>query len=87
MSVLLHWLGLDNASGRVYLFWSGFFGDISILVAFVLFLHHLNCGNKGCWHMARHTTANGHKLCKTCIRKPNEELRLHDIHPDHKGTS
>jgi hypothetical protein len=84
MNFILHWLGMDNASGRVYLFWSGFFGDVTIFAAVIVGLHHLNCGNKGCWRIARHTTANGHKLCKKCITKPNSNLTLHEIHPDHK---
>ena len=28
---ILHWLGMDNASGRVYLALSGFIGDVSII--------------------------------------------------------
>ena len=30
---ILHWLGMDNASGRVYLALSGFLGDVSIITS------------------------------------------------------
>ena len=48
---LAYWLGLTNASGPVYLFWSGFFGDVTILAAAVVFIRHHNCHTKGCWRL------------------------------------
>jgi hypothetical protein len=50
---LSHWLGLDNASGALYLFWSGFFGDGPIIVALGAIWWRHNCHQKGCWRIAR----------------------------------
>lgn len=51
---LSHLLGLDNASGSLYLFWSGFFGDVTIFAAlFGLYFHH-NCRVKGCLRWGKH---------------------------------
>ena len=48
MSIVLHWIGVDNASGPWYLFWSGIFGDVAIFAAFVVGLRHMNCIVTGC---------------------------------------
>lgn len=62
MHFLSHCLGLDNASGPLYLFWSGFFGDVSIFAAFVgLYFHH-NCHVKGCRRWGKHKV-NGSPYC------------------------
>lgn len=48
---LYFWLGLSNASGSQYLFWSGFFGDITIMggcLAYLVHIRSLNCHVKGC---------------------------------------
>lgn len=57
VSLVEHWLGMTNASGKTYLFWSGFFGDVSIIVAAVAFLRHRNCHVTGCWRVGRHHVA------------------------------
>jgi hypothetical protein len=67
---LLHWLGLDNASGPVYLFWSGFFGDVTILSIPVTLLRKHNCEVKGCVRLGLHhwndpATNQDHHLCRT----------------------
>lgn len=56
MRGVAYWLGLTNPSGPVYLFWSGFFGDVTIFAAAVLFLRHKNCHRKGCWRLGHPTT-------------------------------
>ncbi|MGH3743720.1 MAG: hypothetical protein ACRDTP_02540 [Mycobacteriales bacterium] len=65
--LVMHWLGLDDASGPVYLAWSGFGSDISELaivggVAGMLRQH--NCEVKGCPRLGRHRTAAGHRVCR-----------------------
>lgn len=56
------WLGLSNASGAQYLFWSGFFGDLTIFAAGVgLYLKH-NCHHNGCWLPGKHLF-NGTPYC------------------------
>lgn len=48
------WLGLSNGSGPIYLFWSGFFGDITIFAALgALYLHHI-CTDPTCHRYGRH---------------------------------
>lgn len=53
MHWLEHLLGLDDPSGRWYLWWSGPFADIPILAAVVVFLWHRNCHVKGCRRLGR----------------------------------
>jgi hypothetical protein len=61
------WLGLSNASGSPYLFWSGIFGDASIFAAAVAFLLHSRCHSKGCFRRAKYPDASGtYKVCRVC---------------------
>lgn len=60
---LLHWLGLDSASGPVYLAWSGAVGVLERLIelaviAFILLYHH-NCHVHRCWRIGRYHAAGG----------------------------
>jgi hypothetical protein len=52
-----HWLGMDNLSGPVYGFWSGFGSDVSevalIGAVFGIFRRH-NCHERHCWRIGRH---------------------------------
>ena len=54
MRLLLHWLGLDSANGRPYLFYSGIGGDLIYLSAVSVLLRHVNCHETRCWRPARH---------------------------------
>lgn len=54
MKWLGHVLGLDNASGHWYLFWSGFAGDLSYFGALAIVWRKFNCHTKGCWRIALH---------------------------------
>lgn len=63
MEVIMHWLGLDNASGAVYLFWSGFFGDITIFAALITYYIHTRCHVSGCNKRAKYQFKH-YKLCK-----------------------
>lgn len=57
---LSHWLGLDNGSGALYLFWSGFFGAVeglgglAIIGGVIFAARHHNCHVKGCWRFKKH---------------------------------
>lgn len=57
MHSLLHFFGLDSASGPAYLFWSGIGSDISELTIFVallaLYRKH-NCHVAGCWRLGHY---------------------------------
>jgi hypothetical protein len=64
---LEHILGMDNLSGPVYGFWSGFGSDISELSLVGVMGAHLraaNCEVHGCWRIGRHLSAAGHRLCR-----------------------
>jgi hypothetical protein len=52
---LLHVLGLDVPPGVPYDFWSGVGGDLVYLSAIGVLFHHLNCHEKRCWRIARHS--------------------------------
>lgn len=60
---LYHWLGLDNASGPVYLAWSGVIGDIPLFAALVLFFRHHNCHRPHCPRLG-HPNNQGEVYCK-----------------------
>jgi hypothetical protein len=53
----LHWSGSDNVSGPEYGFWSGFAGDITILIAFggglTALARKINCHEVGCWRIGK----------------------------------
>jgi hypothetical protein len=60
---ILHILGVDNASGRWYLLWSGFIGDITLLAA-ILAAPYIqwkrnNCQVERCWRFGRHPFTDG----------------------------
>lgn len=51
---LYHWLGLDNASGAPYLWWSGFFGDMTIFGAAVGIYYKHTCHDPHCFRIGKH---------------------------------
>ena len=64
---LSHHLGMDNASGGYYLFWSGFGSDITefaLVGGLVGVARAHNCHVKGCWRIGKHP----HGLYKLCSR-------------------
>lgn len=66
-------LGLTNASGPWYLWWSGIAGDLPELAAIVIVWRKVNCHAKGCWRIGLHHVQGSHfTVC-----------RMH--HPDHEG--
>lgn len=54
MHALAHLLGLDNASGGWYLWWSGFFGDVTVFGAVIAFYLHKNCHSPRCFRIGKH---------------------------------
>jgi hypothetical protein len=57
----MHLLGLDNASGPFYLFWSGIAGSFMVNVgtfALVWYIHH-TCQERRCPRFARYPAAGG----------------------------
>jgi hypothetical protein len=49
-----HVLGLDNASGPWYLFWSGFGADLGLIGGALLLFRRHNCHVKWCPLVGRH---------------------------------
>jgi hypothetical protein len=49
-----HWLGLDDASGPVYLWWSGFLGDVGLMATPIILLRRHQCHVYHCWRIGRH---------------------------------
>ena len=78
MHPLAHILGLDNASGGWYLWWSGFFGDIAIFGAAAVFIRHRNCHVRRCLRIGRHPVqGTPHVVCRR--HHPNGAPTHHDL--------
>lgn len=83
MYLLLHWMGLDNASGPAYLFWSGIGSDITefaILGTIIKLYWQHKCAT--CWRIAHHAVKG--TPWKTChkhatLRDHKELHRQHEI--------
>lgn len=64
----MHPLGLDNASGPWYLFWSGIFSDASIFTALGIFYWKHSCHQNGCYRVGKHNP-NGTPYCSKHLKK------------------
>ncbi len=52
-----YWTGIDNPSGKIYAFWSGFgsdIGEVTILGGIWMMYRKHNCHTKGCWRIGKH---------------------------------
>lgn len=87
---LSHWLGLDNASGSLYLWWSGFFADLTIFAgAFGLYWHH-TCHVGTCWRLGPHPVeGTPYKTCKTHHPKIDHTtaVTVETIHQAHQDAA
>jgi hypothetical protein len=67
MHWLAHVLGLDDAAGGWYLWWSGFASDLAEFAAGAsiagAYLHHHNCHVRGCWRPG-HPDDDGEVRCR-----------------------
>lgn len=86
---LQHLIGADNGSGPVYLFWSGFFGDMTIFTGvFMLYRKH-NCHVTTCPRIGRHRV-KGHQGEEYVVCKRHhpihhgKKITHHDIYLSHK---
>lgn len=69
MHWLLHFLGLDSASGPAYLAWSGAGGDLGELAiagALIAVIRRHNCHAARCWRIGRHKVPGTDFIC--CAR-------------------
>lgn len=65
--LLLHWLGLDSASGPAYLAWSGAvsdLGELALIGGIIALVRKHTCEVHRCWRIGRHDTAAGHTVCR-----------------------
>lgn len=72
---LATWMGLDNAGGPIYSFWSGFgsdIGELLILGGLWHFVRHSNCHVKKCARFGKPVAGTPYRAC-------------HKHHPNHKG--
>lgn len=81
MHLLLHVLGLDDASGRWYLWWSGIGADLGYLAVVGGLYRRHNCEIKGCPRLGRHITAAGAHLCRR--HHPDGPLTVEAAHAAH----
>lgn len=85
MHLLLHVLGVDDASGRAYLFWSGVGADISELAVFGglfgVYRRH-QCEVARCWRLGRHRTAAAHSVCRR--HHPDDHLTAEAVVAAHE---
>jgi hypothetical protein len=80
-------VGAQTEGKSYYGFWSGFgsdLGEATLVGGIIMLFRQHNCHNKGCWHLGKHTTDDGYKLCKKCIGKSKGQLTLHEVHEDHQ---
>jgi hypothetical protein len=82
VDLLLHILGLDDASGRWYLWWSGVGADLGMLSAVYAVVRRLNCEITGCLRLGRHATAAGHHTCRR--HHPDGPLTVEAAHAAHR---
>jgi hypothetical protein len=83
--LLIHLLGLDDASGRWYLFYSGVGADLGIIgAAYGLYRRH-NCEIHHCPRLGRHVTAAGARLCRR--HHPDGPLTVEQAHSAHVEAS
>lgn len=63
-------LGLTDAAGDWYLWWSGFFGNITIFAGVGAFIIHKNCHVQGCWRIGGHVgTCKKHRAAVSAGRE------------------
>jgi hypothetical protein len=70
--LLAHVLGLDEPTGRWYLWWSGPGSDLGELAIVAVVYHHLNCHEPRCWRIARHRMDG---RCRKHAKRPLEAVR------------
>lgn len=80
---LAHWTGLDDPGGHWYLFWSGFFGDLPIIVATVFLYRRFNCHVTGCRRLGvHHVRGTPYIVCRR--HHPDDRLTVEHVHDLHQ---
>lgn len=80
-----HILGLDNAAGAWYLFWSGSGANFTrftlLLTGPVVLWRRYNCEVAGCHRLGRHKTAAEHMVCRK--HHPEDHLTAEQVAEHH----
>lgn len=66
MHWLLHFFGLDSASGPAYLAWSGALsdlGELAIIGGMITLWRRHTCAVRGCWRIGRHQVSGTQHIC------------------------
>lgn len=73
---LVHWTGGFNASGPIYLEWSGFVSDLTLFTAITVWYKRHRC--KSCWRIAHHRVHGTHyKTChKHMTSREHDKIRM-----------
>lgn len=83
LSWLEHALGMDNLSGPIYGFWSGFGSDVaefSLLGVLVAGLRSRNCHVHRCWRFGHHEVTVDGVTYKVCRKHHPTAKKLHPHH-------
>ena len=87
--LLEHWLGLTNASGMTYLWWSGFFADVTLFGAGVTVYRKHNCHVQRCWRLGHHevrgSTGEVYKVCRPHHPTVPKNITVQDVHDAHRS--
>lgn len=84
MHWLSHWLGLDNGSGPIYLWWSGVgadLGELAIISGLISIYRRHVCEIHRCQRLGRHQTNAGHRVCRH--HHPDGPLTVQHAHAAH----
>jgi hypothetical protein len=79
--------GARDEGGTAYGIWSGIggaFPDFLILGGLITVYRTHNCAHKPCRRIGKHTTKDGHRLCRVHLAMPASALELPEIHADHR---
>lgn len=79
--LIAHILGLDDASGHWYLWWSGIGADLGLIGGAIALYRRHNCEVQRCWRIGKHATAAGHHLCRR--HHPDGPLTAAQAHAAH----
>jgi hypothetical protein len=79
----LTFLGVTNGSGRWYLWWSGFFANVTIFTAVIVFYRRHNCRVHGCPRLGSHPAADQKGVQHVVCRHHHPDLGPgHRLHAD-----
>lgn len=80
----LTFLGVTNGSGRWYLWWSGFFANVTIFSAVIIFYRKHNCHVHSCLRLGSHPAVDANGVQHIVCRRHHPDLGAgHRLRPGH----